>query len=91
MTANATDKSIKREVELLKGKTVCFTEKHGQKRVRFKGVLTETYDQHAIISLDQDIHNYDKYSFSYIHIFMGEGYLKPWDKELDAEILMKSF
>lgn len=91
MSANATMQSIQEDIMHLKGKTVVFTEKHGSKRIRFKGILTELYDQHAIISLDQDIHNYEKYSFSYIHIFMGEGHLKPWDKELDAKIIMKEF
>ena len=91
MKANATMRKIKDNIKHLKGNTVTFTERHGSKRVQFKGVLTELYDSHATITLDRDVHNYDSYTFSYIHIFMNEGYLQEWDKATDDNLHTTEF
>lgn len=79
---------IKEEVSQLMGQEVVFTEIHGLKRIPFKGVLTEVYDRHAIIKLDDDVHNVNVYSFSFIHLLLGEGTFGSWDKQSDPEVLL---
>ena len=81
---------LKQDVKDLEGKEVVFTEIHGMKRIHFKGILREVYDNVAIIALDPELYSYETYSFSYYHILLVEGKLREWDRAADPAIVMKT-
>lgn len=82
--------SIKDEVMALKGKPVVYAERRGSKQIKHRGILAGVYDSVGVITLDEELYNYDSFSFSYAYLLTGEGTLKLWDKEIDSDIILKN-
>lgn len=72
---NALDR-IQMDLRALLNKDVVFTKKEGQKFVTYTGKLVRVYKRTALIALDSTEHNFETYSFSFVHLFMNEGTLK---------------
>lgn len=77
---NALDR-VQKDVKQLLNKDVVFTKKEGQKRVEYTGKLVRVYKRTGLIELDPTDHNFETYSFSFIHLFMNEGTLTARDME----------
>lgn len=82
---------IKNNVREYEGKQVQFTEIRGRTRIAYKGVLTGVFDKIATITLDPEVHGYDTYAFSYVHLLLGEGNLSVWDKENDENLELTKY
>lgn len=86
MPINNTIVAEKKKWEPLLGQPVVYTEIRGSRHTSFKGVLTELFDNGGLITLDRDVHFYDSYFFGYMHLFLNEATIEPWDKATDDTI-----